>query len=61
MPCTDSTSRVSSPYQPCASHWFAPARVYGCTLNCWYWPLANLGSPTAFANWLASVCMVGEA
>ena len=27
MSCTDSTSRVSSPYQPAASHFFGPVAV----------------------------------
>ncbi len=60
-PCTDSTSRVSSPYQPGASHWFGPASVYGPALNCLYWPGLNGWSPVAVAYWLASDRMVGEA
>ena len=61
MPCTDSTSRVSSPYQPCASHWLAPASVYGPALYCLNWPGPNGWSPTTVANWLASFLMVGDA
>ena len=61
MPCTDSTSRVSSPYQPAASHSFGPASVYGPALYCLNCPAANGWSPTTVANWLASALIVGDA
>ena len=61
MPCTDCTSRVSSPYQPAASHSFGPARLYGPALYCLNCPAANGVSPTTVANWFASALIVGDA
>ena len=60
-PCTDSTSRVSSPYQPAASHLLAAVSVKVDGRYCWYCPARNGLSPTAVANWFASLSMVGEA
>ncbi len=62
MPCTDSTSSDSSPYQPEASH----ASVFCHPLvpprrTSLYWPGLNGLSPVASAYRLASVAMVGEA
>src|SRR5579875_1690638 len=60
-PCACSTSSVSSPYQPGASHSSAAVSVKVLGRYCWYWPGRNGLSPPTLENWLASVGMVGEA
>ena len=61
MPCTDSTSRVSSPYQPARRTRSARPGCTAPALYCLNWPAANGLSPTTVANWLASALMVGDA
>src|ERR1700761_352675 len=58
-PCTDSTSRVSSGYQPAAPHWAVPEKLDG--RYWWYWPVANGLSPTVVAKGLASGGIDGDA
>lgn len=59
--CTASTSRVSSPYQPEASHSSAPVFVY-CEGRTWCsWLVFQDASPWFFAYLAASKAIVGEA
>src|SRR5262249_16813863 len=62
MPCTASTSRVSSPYQPCGScFWFCGRwNVPGAT-TCENCPPLNVGSPRLIDHWLASCRIAGDA
>src|SRR5215471_9420172 len=62
MPCTASTSRVSSPYQPCGScflfcgRWSVPGAI--TCVNC---ELLIVGRPRLIDHWFASWRIVGDA
>ena len=62
MVWTASTSRVSSPYQPCGS-WrgFSGRRYVPGETTCVNWPAVHAGSPWFAKYVVVSVTMVGDA
>ena len=60
MPCTASTSSVSSSFQP-ASPPHSSCRSNGVKSVSVYWPAANCGSPFWAASALVSATIVGDA